>query len=114
VARRGEIWRVGLDPVAGREQAADRPALIVSDDRLNSSAAGLVIVVPLTPTDRSIPSHVAIGAPDGGVREQSYAMCEQLRAISIERLRGGPWGAPVSAPTMSEVDRRLRLLLGLS
>src|SRR3990172_5802571 len=112
-ARRGEIRRISLDPVAGREQAGDRPALIVSDDRLNASAAGLVIVVPLTRTRRAVPSHVEINPPEGGVRETSYAMCEQVRAISIERLRDGPWGAPTSTALMSEVERLLRLLLGL-
>jgi len=113
VARRGEVWRISLDPVAGHEQAGDRPALIVSDDRLNASAAGLVIVVPLSRTRRDIPSHVEVRAPEGGVRETSYAMCEQVRAISVERLRDGPWGAQISAPLMSEVERRLRLLLAL-
>ncbi len=112
-ARRGEIWRISLSPVAGHEQAGDRPALIVSDDRFNASAAGLVIVVPLTRTQRAIPSHVPIDPPDGGVRERSHAMCEQVRAVSVERLREGPWGPPVSSTTLREVERRLRLLLAL-
>ena len=112
-ARRGEIWRISLDPVAGHEQAGDRPALIVSDDRLNASAAGLVIVVPLTRTDRAIPWHVEIEPPEGGVRDRSFAMCEQVRAISVERLREGPWGSVLSSALMAEVERRLRLLLQL-
>ena len=111
--RRGEVWRVSLDPVAGREQAGDRPALIVSDDRLNNSAAGLVIVVPLTRTRRASPSRVEIEPPEGGVRARSYAMCEQVRAVSIDRLLDGPWGPPLSSTLMAEVDRRLRLLLHL-
>ena len=112
-ARRGEVWRISLDPVAGHEQAGDWPALIVSDDRLNASAAGLVIVVPLSRTRGDIPSHVEMRSPEGGVRETSYAMCEQVRAIAVERLRDGPWGAPISVSLMSEVERRLRLLLAL-
>ena len=112
-ARRGEIWRISLDPVAGHEQAGDRPALVISDDRINASAAGLVIVVPLTRTDRTIPSHVEINPPEGGVRERSFAMCEQVRAVSVERLRGAAWGPPLSPALLSEVERRLRLLIGL-
>jgi mRNA interferase MazF len=110
---RGEIWRTSLDPVAGHEQAGDRPVVIVSDDRLNSSAAGLVIVVPLTRTYGAVPWHVGIEQPEGGVRARSYAMCEQVRAISVDRLRDGPLGPPISTASMAEVDRRLRLLLGL-
>ena len=112
-ARRGEIWRISLDPVVGHEQAGDRPALVVSDERLNASAAGLVIVVPLTKTNRAIPWHVEIEPPTGGVRERSFAMCEQVRTISVERLRDGPWGPVLSSALMAEVDRRLRLLLHL-
>ena len=112
-ARRGEIWRTSFDPVVGREQSGDRPALIVSDDGMNNSAAGLVIVVPLTRTRRASPSRVEIEPPEGGVRARSYAMCEQVRSISVERLRDGPWGPPISPALMAEVDRRLRLLLHL-
>jgi mRNA interferase MazF len=112
-ARRGEIWRISLDPTTGHEQAGDRPGLIISDDRLNASAAGLVVVLPLTRTHRGVPSHVEIRPPDGGVRDLSYAMCEQIRTVSVERLRDGPWGGVVSATTMGAVEDRLRLLLGL-
>ena len=112
-ARRGEVWLVNLNPIAGHEQAGSRPALIVSVDGLNASAAGLVIVVPLTTTDRRLPTRVEIVPPEGGVRAPSFAMCEQVRAISVDRLRDGPWGAPVSPSVMAEVELRLRLLLGL-
>jgi mRNA interferase MazF len=112
-ARRGEIWRVSLDPTTGHGQAGDRPALIVSDDRFNVSAAGLAVIVPRTSRERGIPSHVAIDPPEAGVRERSLAMCEQVRTISVARLRHGPWGPPVSQAIMTEVEWRLRLLLGL-
>jgi mRNA interferase MazF len=44
--RRGEVWLVGLDPTKGHEQAGVRPALILSVDAFNSSAAGRVSVAP--------------------------------------------------------------------
>jgi mRNA-degrading endonuclease toxin of MazEF toxin-antitoxin module len=47
-----------------------------------------VFVVPLTSTPRRFPSHVGI-EPDGDNRLQapSYALVEQLRAVSVQRCR---------------------------
>ena len=38
----------------GREQAGRRPALVISEDGLNDGPAGLVIVVPITSTQRGL------------------------------------------------------------
>jgi mRNA interferase MazF len=54
---RGEIWLVNLDPVQGHEQGGKRPALVVSDDTFNQGPAGLVLVVPNTSRQKSIPIH---------------------------------------------------------
>lgn len=52
VPGRGEIWWINFSPIRGREQRGDRPALIISDDRLNESAAELAIAIPMTATRR--------------------------------------------------------------
>jgi mRNA interferase MazF len=108
---RGEIWGANLDPTKGREQAGRRPVLVVSVDPFNQSPAQLVIVVPLSRTDRKIRSHVPIFPPEGGLDAPSFAMCEAMRSISKERLTQR-WGA-VSAKTLTGVEERLRFLLGL-
>ncbi len=112
MAVRGEVWVVDLDPARGHEQAKARPCLVVSDDRFNRSASGLVVVVPLTTVDRKIPWHVRVAAGDGGLRQESWAMVDQVRTVSRERLAGDPWGG-ISAGVMAAVEDRLRLLLGL-
>ena len=109
--RRGDIWLVNLSPTQGREQAGRRPVLIVSEDLLNEGPAGLVIALPLTSTIRPIPTHVALGPPEGGLRGRSAILCEAIRSISRERLVVR-WGA-VSAGTMAAVEDRLRILLRL-
>ncbi|MBM3494269.1 MAG: type II toxin-antitoxin system PemK/MazF family toxin [Armatimonadetes bacterium] len=101
---RGDIWLA--DPQGGR-----RPVLIVSDDRLNSGHADVVFAVPLTTRGRGIPSHVTVPASEGGLKATSYAMVEHTRSISRTRLVGR-WGA-VGGRTMTEVEDRLRALLGL-
>lgn len=111
MAARGEIWVTELDPTRGREQQGTRPALVVSADPLNHGPAQLVVLVPLTRSDRGIPLHVKIDPPNGGVRGTSFAMCEAVRSVSKERLVR-KWGK-VDAATMHVVDDRLRIVLDL-
>ncbi|MPZ66481.1 MAG: type II toxin-antitoxin system PemK/MazF family toxin [Pseudonocardiaceae bacterium] len=84
--RRGEIWLVDFGTPIGHEQGYRRPAVVVSADRLNSSRAGLVIVVPVTRTRRNLPSHVEIEPAESGLRDVSYAKCEDIKSVSRERL----------------------------
>jgi mRNA-degrading endonuclease toxin of MazEF toxin-antitoxin module len=44
------------------------------------------------------------------LREVSFAMCEQLRALAADRLGSRPFGS-VPASVMRAVEDRLRLLL---
>jgi mRNA interferase MazF len=111
VAARGEVWLVDLNPTRGHEQRGRRPALIVSTDQFNTGPVGLVVVVPMTTRERNVPLHVRVEAPEGGVRETSFAKCEDVRSISTERLEAR-WGA-VSPQTMAVVADRLRILLDL-
>ena len=108
---RGEIWRVDFDPTRGHEQAGMRSALVVSTDIFNASPAEMVIVLPLTSTDRQVRTHVGINAPEGGIKRRSFIKCEDVRSVSRERL-GKRWGT-VSATTMIAVEDRLRILLDL-
>ena len=109
--RRGDLWTVNLSPTIGREQAGTRPALIISVDELNHSAADLVIALPVTTRERKIRSHVRVDEGEGGLHSQSFIKCEDVRSISVRRLvhRIGS----VSAETLGAVEDRLRILLGL-
>ena len=85
--KQGEIWLFDPDPVKGREIGKKiRPALIVSCNALNDGSSGLVILVPCTSKDKGIDSHVRIDPPEGGVSLPTFVMCEQIRAVSKERL----------------------------
>lgn len=105
----GEVHWADPDPTRGAEQAKARPFAIVSADPLNRAPVGLSIAVPLTRTDFRNALHLAISPPEGGLREQSFAMPEQMRAISHERLarRLGR----LRPATLQELLRRCRLLL---
>lgn len=83
---RGEVWFAQFDPTIGHEQAKKRPCIVLSANDFNQGASGLLIVVPLTTRDRKNPLHIPIIPPEGGVLAKSFALSEQIRAISRLRL----------------------------
>jgi len=114
--RRGEIRLVDLEPVKGAEANKRRPAVIVSNDGANSTAArlghGVITVVPVTSSiARVYPFQVLLRAADTGLPRDSKAQAEQVRAVAIERV-GTRVGA-VSASVMTHLDEALRLHLAL-
>jgi mRNA interferase MazF len=112
---RGEIWLVDLGTGRGHEQSGQRPVLVVSDDGFNAGPAGLVMAVPLTSKvtkSKQIPAHVRVDPPEGGLKTPSVILCDQLRAVSKDRLGKAPWGS-VSPATLAEVEKALRVLLVL-
>ncbi len=108
---RGEIWLADLRPTRGREQTGRRPVLVLSVDFFNAGPADLIVVLPLTSTERDIPLHVKVPKGDGGTRNDSVILCEAIRSVSKDRLISR-WGV-LSHEALNEVEDRLRILLNL-
>ncbi len=107
---------VDLVPARGSEADKRRPAIVVSNDHANATAAalerGVITVVPITSNvARVFPFQVLLPAEMTGLRADSKAQCEQVRSVSVERL--GPILGRLPASIMSEVDEALRLHLQL-
>lgn len=102
-----------LDPVEGREQGLFRPVLVVSDDAYNHGPAAMAVIVPLTTRHRPEfdSFRTSVRPPEGGLSAVSYAMPDQIRAISTNRL--GRRLGRVGPMTLAEVEDRIRILLGL-
>lgn len=111
MASRGEVWLLDLDPVRGHEQGRKRPALVLSTDAYNRGPATLLVVAPITKTDRGVPLHIRVDPPEGGLTDTSYVMCDAVRSVSKERLIRR-WGE-VDSRTMNLVGDGLRILLEL-
>ncbi len=114
--QRGEIWLVDLDPARGAEAAKRRPAVIVSNDGANLSAArlgrGVVTVVPVTSNvARIYPFQVLLPAGKCGIATDSKAQAEQIRSVAVDRLRERVGRVP--AALMAQLDEALRLHLAL-
>jgi mRNA interferase MazF len=109
--RRGDVWIVGFDPVVGHEQGGRLPVLVISTGLLHSIPSRLAIVVPISTRQRGMPSHVSIQPPEGGLVQPSFAMTEQPRAVSTDRL--GRCLGTVEAATRGAVIRCIRWFLDL-
>jgi mRNA interferase MazF len=113
---RGEIRLVDLDPARRGEASKRRPAVIVSNDGANTTAArlghGVVTVVPVTSNvDRVYPFQVLLPAADTGLDHESKAQAEQVRSVSVERVSHKIGAVPPAL--MLAVDDALRLHLAL-
>jgi len=114
--RRGEVRLADLDPARESEADKRRPAVVVSNDRANETAArlgkGVVTVVPITSNvTRVFAFQVLLPAELTGLRVDSKAQCEQVRSVSVQRL--GPILGRLPASIMGHVDEALRLHLQL-
>src|SRR5579885_1427550 len=101
---RDEIWIVDLNPSVGHEQGGVWPALVVSDDQFNHSPAGLVMIAPITGTDRGLITHICVDPPEGGLAKRSFIMTDQTRTIS--HLRLGRRLGIIGQATRAEVEVR--------
>ncbi|MFJ8671554.1 type II toxin-antitoxin system PemK/MazF family toxin [Streptomyces sp. NPDC093589] len=114
--RRGDIYMVDLEPARGREANKVRPAVIVSNNGANQSVEfngrGVITVIPLTSnTSRVLTFQVFLGADECRLPRDSKAQCEQVRAVTPERMRKKVGAVP--RPRMAEIDVALRRHLAL-
>lgn len=114
--RRGEIRLVDLEPARHAEANKRRPAVIISNDRANATAArlgrGVVTIIPVTSNLANVyPFQVALPAAETGLRRDSKAQAEQIRSVSVDRV--GPALGLVPAQLMARLDDALRLHLQL-
>lgn len=109
--RRGQVVWVNFEPARGREQAGHRPALVIASDAFLKQADTLAIVVPATTSWREWPNHVRLWGSDLSLEGETYAMTEQPRTITRDRI--GKLAGFVDVAVMREVDAWLRDFLGL-
>lgn len=111
--RRGDIVLVELDPTEGSEQRGTRPCLVVQNNVGNENAP-TTIIVPFTTSfdDDLYPFEVLVTSDESHLREDSIAMCSQIRTVSIEHRIKTVVGS-ISDERMSDVDTALEFSLGL-
>jgi mRNA interferase MazF len=110
--RRGEVYLVNFDPTLGAEIQKTRPALIVQNDVANRHSAITIVAAITSQFDEPLyPTEVLISPPQGGLRTDSVALLNQIRAIDKRRLlrRLGI----LKPGTMERVDHAILISMGL-
>ena len=115
--RRGDVCWVDMDRAEGSEARGRRPAVVVSSDETNRAATkvggGVITVVPLTTSvSRPWSYQLRIEAGTAGLRRESKAQTEQIRALAFHRITTPPIGT-LPADVLAQLDRALRLHLAL-
>ncbi len=106
----GEIFWIDFGVGRGREQSGIRPGVIVSSPAFAEAVDSLVHVVPATTRDRGWLNHVLL-AGNTGLGTPSWAMTEQLRSVSRERVLR--WVGAVDEETFDTIRMYLRDALDL-
>lgn len=101
------MWFVDFDPVRGRQQGNDRPALVVSSRfHLGVTLGQLVSVLPLTNVERRGWMHRIPVVAGGG-----WVITEQIRTVSVNRFRRYAPEITLTEDELSEVRHMLAQML---
>jgi mRNA interferase MazF len=86
--RRGEIWRINLDPTIGAEIRKTRPVIIVNDDEIG--ILPLKVIVPITDWKDRYEEAVWMTriepTTENGLSKVSSADAFQVRSVSQNRF----------------------------
>jgi mRNA interferase MazF len=94
---RGEIRWADLNPVRGKEQAGNRPVLVLSHDVFNERS-GTVIAVALTSQRQRAAFPLTLELQSQDLPKRSWVKISQIRTLSVERI-----GSRIARATPEEV-----------
>lgn len=105
----GDVLWIDFGPPTGREQGGRRPALVLTSREYNV-ASSVLIVCPITRTDRRWPFNVPL-PPVGLV--SGFVLVDQIRVVD-PALRAFKSAGRVSTETLGEIRGKLAVLLGIA
>jgi len=108
---RGSIYLAKLYPSKGHEPGKRRPVLILQTNMLNHIGHTTVIIVPLTTQliERTYPLRYRVSKRED-LHEASDLLCDQIRAIDINRLMPQKVAA-LSVQEMTEIEHQVQAIL---
>ena len=84
--RRGDIYRVSLDPTAGHEQQGYRPVLVISPEAFNE-ATQLPVILPITNGGEFV-RRIGFAVPISGIGTTGVVRCDQPRVLDLRERKG--------------------------
>ena len=111
---RGEIYFVNLNPVKGREQAGQRPVLVLSIDDINKLPLVVTVVVGTKGENisRDYPMNVRVSPKESGLPMETVFLCFQIRSLDPKRFPERPAGM-VTDEVLEKIETVVCYCLGL-
>jgi len=117
---RGQIWEFDLNPKKGREQKGVRPCVVVSQDALNRSSFGTVVVCPITTREKSafrwrpgvLPQDLDV-VQAGWEARPHWIMTDQIVTVDAHHRAVRHLATIMKLERVAELDDSLRLILSL-
>jgi len=106
---RGEVRWADLNPVRGREQAGQRPVLVLSHDVFNERS-GTVIALAMTSQEPRAGFPLTLESKATGLTKRSWVKISQIRTLSVDRI--GRRIARASEEDLARVLQGLNEILG--
>ncbi|KAB2846017.1 MAG: type II toxin-antitoxin system PemK/MazF family toxin [Melioribacteraceae bacterium] len=111
---RGDVYLVNLDPIIGKEIGKARPAVIIQND-IGNKFSPVTIIAPISSVKeitKPLPIMLFLEKGEGGVNEESYVDCGQIRTIDKDKRLITKYGS-LSKSKMNEIDKALKISLSL-
>ncbi len=109
--KRGEIYWVDWETRKGSEQSGVRPALIIQNDIGNKVSPNTIVASLTTAPNKPYPFLVEFTSQESGLEKNGSVDLASIMTTSKMRL--GDKCGQLSSQKMLEVDRAIKLSLGL-
>ena len=111
---RGESYFVNPNPLQGREQAGQRPVVVLSINTINRLPLVVTVIVGTKGENvpRDYPTNVRVLPADSGLQMETGFLCFQLHSLDPRRFPGMPAGR-VSGRILEQLEPAVRYCLGL-
>src|SRR6476646_2667783 len=92
--QRGDIYFLDLNPVKGREQAGQRPVLVLSIDAINNLPLVVTVVVGTRgeKVPQDYPTNVRVTPAEMSLPMETVFLCFQIRSLDPRRFPQAPAG----------------------
>ena len=107
IVKRGDIYKVVLDPTIGREIKKTRRCVVISNNQQNQYSP-LLIVIPTTSDMDKLYSWEVVFFSEGKDRK---ILTDQIRSVDRKRLRD--YKGQVSYETLTKIEQALSVVLAL-
>ncbi|MCK9212346.1 MAG: type II toxin-antitoxin system PemK/MazF family toxin [Ignavibacteriaceae bacterium] len=111
---RGDVYLVNLDPIVGKEIGKARPAVIIQND-IGNKFSPVTIIAPVSSVKeitRPLPIMIFLEKGEGGLTEESYVDCGQIRTVDKDARLITKFGS-LNKTRMLEIDKALKISLSL-